>query len=167
MFDFHFESCTRLAGHQRVQRRTRRTARPSGSWFNPRTPTGRKPFEVDLLRRLAVQRRVRTVLVVPFDDHFQLVAQGHATRWNGRTPQPVFDCPQGTLQHGNAAASADGSKPRLNVVLSAPAIVSRLPELASFVTDQMPRRGPRRGDTVPDTRERPPKSTPGERSQIP
>ena len=63
--NMQFQSCARLATHQRPRSGTRRTARPFRPRFIARSAHCWKAPMVDFLRRAASERRVRPRLVVP------------------------------------------------------------------------------------------------------
>ena len=101
---------------------------------------GWESTEVDFVGRLAAERCVRTMLVGPVDQHVHLPDHGSSPCGNNNPSQRIFDGPNRSFENGNAAVLPNGPESRPDVVLSAPAFVSRRgPELTSFVTDQMPR----------------------------
>ena len=138
--DLNVESSTGRSRNEYLGFGTGGGTRPVRPWLDSRSTMGREATEVDLIRRLAVERRVRTVLVGPIDERVHLPDHGFSPCGDNDPFQPVFDGSNRSLQNGNAAVLPDGPKSGPDVVLSAPAFVSRRgPELASFVTDQMPR----------------------------
>src|SRR5260370_869007 len=117
---------------QRHDRRTR---------FDARKSIGRKLPEVNFVGRLALERRVRAMLVVPVDDRIELIAHCLAAQRNHHVTQRFLQGTDKSLHHGNAAVLADGAEPRANAASLAPALISgRRPELFPFIADQMRRR---------------------------
>jgi hypothetical protein len=55
--------------------RTGRAAWPLPAWFETRSRVGCRLSEIHLVRRLSIQRFVRTVLIVPIDDEFHFVLE--------------------------------------------------------------------------------------------
>jgi hypothetical protein len=56
-----------VTGHRCERSCAWRTARPFRAWLESRTFTGRRHLVIDLMRRLAIQRRVRSILIEPVD----------------------------------------------------------------------------------------------------
>ena len=138
--DLDVESSTGLSRDQHLWFGTRRRTRPVRPWLDSRSTMSREATEVDLVGRLAAERSVWTVLVGPIDERVHLPDHGFSPCGDNDPFQPIFDGPNRSFENGNTAVLPDGTKSRPDVVLSAPALVSRRgPELASFVTDQMPR----------------------------
>jgi hypothetical protein len=81
------EPDTRLALHRNTRRSARRATGPSCSRLESRMPALRMTIVVDLIRRLAVQEDVRTVLVEPFRKDGQLNSEVSA--WEGARMAPA------------------------------------------------------------------------------
>ena len=137
--DLNVESITGLSRNEHSWLGTRGRTRPVRPWLDSWSTMGREATEVGLIGRLAAERCVRTVLVGPIDQPVHFPDHGSSPCGDNDPSHSVFDGPNGSLQNSDATVLPDGPESRPNVVLSAPALVSRRgPELASFVTDQMP-----------------------------
>ena len=136
--DLDVEPCARLAGDQRCRLRARGSAGPVWSGLNPRPAMGRKPPEVDFVRRATQQARVGSVRVVPADDRVERAPHRLATEWNRDSPGRFLQTSNGPLNDRNAAVLPDGPEPELDPVCPAPLFVtSSRPELWSLVADQV------------------------------
>ena len=67
VFDVNVESSTGRSRNEHLGFGTRRRTWPVRPWLDSRSTMGREATEVDLVGRLAAERRVRTVLVGPID----------------------------------------------------------------------------------------------------
>ena len=80
--------------------------------FVPRLLAGCGPGTIDFVRRLAFERVVRTMVVVPINDErcFLLILRLEF-RYR-RQPDNVLERPMKTFDHGDAAMFTDGAEPR-------------------------------------------------------
>jgi hypothetical protein len=100
-------------------------------------------MEVNLVRGLAPQRPVPSVLIVPIDHQEQLGAHALAPRGNSGPLQPFLDRAHGSFQNGNTAMFPQGPEtwPDRSVTTSL-LVASRGKKLAALVADQVSRGAP-------------------------
>src|SRR5271167_4412555 len=91
VFDVDIERSTGSPSHEGLRLGTRRTTRPGRTWFEPWLAIARETQEKDLVRRLAAQRGVRSVLVIPVDHDRYFPLHGVSPRGNDNHPQRLFD----------------------------------------------------------------------------
>jgi hypothetical protein len=110
MFNFQVETGAWPAPDQRVRQRTRGATWPESPWFQPGTTIRGKPLEVDLVRRLAPEGAVGSVLVVPVEDDDQFCAHGLTPHGNHDPLQRFLDRAHGAFQNGDTAMFAQGTE---------------------------------------------------------
>ena len=81
------------------------------------------PEEVDLVRRLAVERVVRAVFIVPIDNERRLLFVSRLLFRNRRQSQDVFERSVKSFDHGDATMFADGTEARQDAMVLAPVVL--------------------------------------------
>ncbi len=110
--------------------------------LDARFSAGGEPAEIALVRRGALQRRVRAMLIVPADQRgdqlpHRVAAEGKHTE----SRQLFLESFDGAFYDGDAAVLADSAPAGFDPVAPAPILVTGTsPKLATFVADEMARR---------------------------
>ena len=122
--DFGDETIARLSRHKRLGLGTRPAARPASARLNARSSIGGLPTQVDFVRRLAAERRMRAMLVVPIDEGNKLTPKRLTSLRNQDTSSAfVLHRKNETLDHGDTSVLADGPiARRLEALSLAPAL---------------------------------------------
>ena len=93
---------------------------------------------MDLVRRLAAKRFVRSVLIVPADRESYFALEFRLVFGNCDQPQEFFQGAVEPFHHGDATSLADRSKSRQDVLGFAPGILEVLAlELATLIDNQV------------------------------
>ena len=79
--------------------------------------------EVDFVWRLAVERVVRAVFIVPIDDERRLLLVFRLLFRNRRQSQDILERSVKSFDHGDATMFADGAEARQDTMLLAPAFL--------------------------------------------
>ena len=92
------------------------------------------------------------MLIVPLNDHGQLVAKRFATKWNQwQLGKRQLHCQDIPFHDGDTAVFADRTEARLDVLAITPSLeIPTGPELRAFVRDEMPRLGSSGGNGSPE-----------------
>ena len=94
------------------------------------------------MRRLAIQRRVRSILIEPVDIPIKLPAERLTAKWHKDDPRAfVLEAQIEPLHQGNAAVLANGAEARRDPIAITPILERGAPELLSLVTDDVFRGG--------------------------
>jgi hypothetical protein len=106
--DFKRQFCAGTAANECPRLCARRTARLVRARLEARAAIGGERIEVNLVRCLPAEPRVRAVLVVPFDDRIKFSLEGLASVWNQQQAgQQGFQREDESLDHRDAAVFAD------------------------------------------------------------
>src|SRR5262249_54186011 len=142
----------RFAGNQRVRQCTRRAAWPGSPWLQPGTTIRWKSLKVNLVRRLAPEGAVGSVLVVPVEHDDQFGAHDFMPRGNRDPLQRFLDCAHGSFQNGNTAVFPQSSETRSDLTPATPFLVPGSGiELGALVADQVFWLGPGGGNRPAET----------------
>lgn len=96
-------------------------------------------LEVNFVGCLALERVVRSMLVVPIENRNTFLSElVQAHRNDRQAPNQFLDRTIQSFDHSNAAMLANRTKTGFNHFPFAQTLVTRTPELHSPVTDQMP-----------------------------
>ncbi len=107
------ESISRLASNKRLWPRASRSPRPALTSFNAWLSVSRSLTEVDFIRRLAIERCMRAMLVVPVNEGKKLATACFSSlRQQNSSPALVLQTSDQTLDHGDAAVLADSTVSR-------------------------------------------------------
>ncbi len=117
---------------------TRRTAWPAFTRLEPWLLAGRRARIIDFVWRLASERLVRTVLVVPIADEGEFPLELRLIFRNEKQHQDSFDGLVQAFDDGDATVSSYRSESRCDVSLLAPFLLEvRALELAALVDDEV------------------------------
>ena len=105
---------------------TRRTAWPAFTWFEPRLLVSRRARMIDFVRRLASERLVRTVLVVPIADEGEFPLELRLIFRNEKQHQDSLDRFVQAFDDGDATVFSYRSESRCDVSLLAPFLLEVL-----------------------------------------
>ncbi len=132
------EAITGLSGDERARFGTGHASRPASARLDPRSSIGGPQLEVDFVRRLAFERGVRPMFIIPREEHCELPAEAHlALRHHNPASRLVFHGPDESLDNSDAPMLPDGAESRANSLASAPALEAIAPEDGVLVADQV------------------------------
>ncbi len=93
---------------------------------------------IDLIRRLATQRRVRSIFVEPVGIPHKLPAERVAAKWHEDDPRAfVLEAQNEPLHQGNAAVLTNGAEAWRDPLAIKPVLERIAPELPALVTDDV------------------------------
>ena len=102
---------------------------------------------IDLVWGATIERGIRSVLVVPVNEQFELMLKSClAHRDQPATCSLTFHCPDEPFDDRDAAVLPNGAEPWLDRPSAAPGLKAIAPELPSLVTDEVLRRCARDSD---------------------
>ncbi len=130
------ESIAWLSGDERARSSARRRPGPAFSWFDTRSLVGRPQTKVDFVGRLALERGVRTVFVVPSKIGLELPAKrGAALRNDNPARRLVVHGPDEAFDYCDASVLPDRVVPNTDRLALAPAFEGVAAENTAFVAD--------------------------------
>ncbi len=136
--DLECESIAWLSGDERSRCCARRASWPALAWFGAWSSIGWSQSEIDLVRRLAVECRVGTMLVVPSKVGRKFPAKRCSALWHKNPSRNFFlHRSDEAFNHGNAPMLPNGAEPWTNFLASAPAFEVVAPEDGVLVADQV------------------------------
>ena len=98
---------------------------------------------VDLMRRLAIERRVRATLIVPVREKRYLLVERVRAKWQeNNTRAFVLETQYESLNERDTTVLANGAEAGCDPVAIAPILEHAAPELLAFIADDV-----FRGDT--------------------
>ena len=137
--DAQAEAPTAPAPHGSLRPSTRCTPRPPFSWLNARGTTRWPKIEVDLVGRADIESAVRSMCVVPLDEHPQLTSEVRPVVGNNELSRALLlECADETLDHGQATVLADRAESSADATPATPAPESLVGELAAVVSNEHP-----------------------------
>ena len=90
------------------------------------------------MRRLATQRRVRSLLIKPVGIPHKLPAERLAAKWHEDDPRAfVLEAQNEPLHQGNAAVLTNGAEAGSDPLAFTPLLVRVAPELLAFVANNI------------------------------
>ena len=136
--DLKRESIARLPADERLWRGTRRSSWPAFAGFNAWTSIVRWQAEVDFIGRLAMERRVGTMLVIPIKVGCKFPAKRcSALRHENPARNFILHRSDKAFNHGDASMLPNRPVPRTNCLTLAPSLEVLAPEDAVLVADQI------------------------------
>jgi len=109
-----------------------------------RSALRRAPVEVDVVRRLAIEPRVRAVLVVPRDIRHEFTSKRQLSQRDVKTSSAlVLECQKESLDDGDTPLLSDRTESMVNIVVGRPLGDGVARELPFPIRDQDAGRSPR------------------------
>jgi len=131
-----------VAGDRRVRSGTWRTARPSRAWFVSRALTRRRHIMIDLMGCLAIQRRVRSILVEPVTVPPELPTERLAAKWYDDDSRTfVLEAQNESFNERDTPVLANGTEAGFDPIAVTPILEHATPELLALVADDVFRGG--------------------------
>ena len=139
VFEVDRESISGLASDKRLRPRASRRTRPAFTSFDARSPASRSLTEVDFIRRLAIERCMRAMFVVPVGERKKLATACFSfLRQQNPSRALVLQTSDQTLDDGDAPVLADSAVTgRLDSLPLDPAAECSAVEDAVSVTDNV------------------------------
>ena len=133
------ESISRFASNKRLRSRASRRTRPALTRFDAWSSMGGSLTEVDFIRRLASERCMRAMFVVPVNERKKLATACFSfLRQQNSSRALVLQTSDQTLDHGDAAVLADSTvSRRLDALAFDPTPKRVAVEDAGSVTDDV------------------------------
>ena len=118
-------------------------SRPPCPRLESRTFTCWRHLVIDLMRRLDIQCRVRSILIEPVGIPPKLPAARLAAKWYESDPRTfVLEAQNEPLHHGNATVLTNGAEAWRDSLAITPILEHAAPELRALVADDVFRLGP-------------------------
>ena len=136
--DHELQPHARTAVRRRLRRGTGRGLGPPRARLKSGGRVGRRPVEVDLVRRSAVERLVRSVLVVPFGVEAEFLSERVPAHGNEQSPGALgLHTSDEPFDNRDAAMPANGPEPKPDATAPTPGPEALAPELRPFVADDV------------------------------
>ena len=127
-----------VAGDRCVRSGAWRTARPFRARFVSRALTRRQHIMINLMWRLATERRVRSILIVPIRIPHKLPTERFASKWHKDDPCAfVLEAQNESLHQRNAAVLTNSAEAGCDPIAITPVLEHIAPELLAFVADNV------------------------------
>ena len=136
--DLQCEAITWLSGDECARPGAGCASRPAFAWLDPRSSIGGPQSEVDFVGRLAFERDVRSMFVVPGEEDPDLSDDARSAQRNQDSAKAfVLQCSDEPLNHGDTSMLPRGAVPRPDCRTPAPSLKRVAPEDRVLVGDEV------------------------------